>query len=95
MILVIKNRKWLCNDSCWREFAPFGTLNWCIKQYKYKRSALNRFYSKEHPYTDTSLVKIIEIPKEYRIDMSGNVFSDEVYFRDNIFENWQNYLVKV
>jgi hypothetical protein len=43
MILIINgNGALLCNDSCWRAFAMFGSVKGCAKQYKSLSHAQNR-----------------------------------------------------
>ena len=65
----------LCKDKCWREFAMFGTMNWCVKIYSQKgwaQKAATRFSVKGKTH-------IIGLSNGAVMDASGRIEGDPDY----------------
>ncbi|MCK9462606.1 MAG: hypothetical protein M0R80_23555 [Proteobacteria bacterium] len=66
MILIINaNGFRLCNDGYWRNFAMFGNVKGCVKQYRYKGHALRRA---KHLGGI-----VVQVPQGMEVDASGVV----------------------
>lgn len=66
MFLVIRGKYRLCQDFKWREWAHFGSLSWCVKEYKSLGHARNRAKKIKG--------QVVKIPNGYEVDSFGNVF---------------------
>jgi len=67
MILIISEngRYRLCNDNRWRDFAMFGNVKGCVKQYRSMGHAKRRA-KRVHGF-------VVLIPNGFEVDASGNV----------------------
>ena len=65
-LIIINDLGWrLCNDHRWRDFAMFGRVAGCLKEYKTLRHARRRA---KHIGG-----KVVRIPEGMTVDISGTV----------------------
>jgi hypothetical protein len=66
MILIIDLHGWrFCNDGYWRDFAMFGNVKGCVKQYKTVGRA------KRH--AKKVMGQVVQVPQGMEVDASGSV----------------------
>ncbi len=65
-LVIINENGWrLCNDNRWRDFAVFGTVTGCVKEYRSLERAERRA---KHIGG-----KVVRIPEGMTVDASGTV----------------------
>lgn len=69
---IIKNGNFYCQDKKWRDFAPFGSMNICVKEYKTLNGAKKiRDHININP---NNKAMVIAIPVGMTINCAGQVF---------------------